>query len=152
MLGGAVVHLAWDAFTHEGARGVRMVPELADPILEVHDHMVSGATLLQGLSSLVGLLIVVAAIVYALRGGGHAPVVPRALTASRAARLGARILPWSRSGAVRRVLCTGRRSPLDAGMGTWAVALLRALVVATLLVSLLLQGVPALKTRSGPVQ
>ncbi len=80
VLGGAVVHLAWDAFTHEDGRGVRMVPELSGPLLSVHDHLVTGAFLLQGLSSLVGLVIVIAAIIFALRGSGHSAVVPRALT------------------------------------------------------------------------
>src|SRR5580658_7810910 len=37
VLVGAVVHLVWDAFTHEESRGARMVPELSDPML-VHGH------------------------------------------------------------------------------------------------------------------
>ncbi len=71
VLAGAVVHLAWDAFTHEEARGVRMLPGLADPVLEVNGHLLTGARLLQDLSSLLGLLLVLAAIVYALRGSGR---------------------------------------------------------------------------------
>lgn len=79
VLAGAVSHLAWDGFTHEDGRGVRMVPELADTLLVVRGHLVNGALLLQGLSSLVGLAIVVAGIVYALRRGPAVSALPRVL-------------------------------------------------------------------------
>ena len=143
VLGGAVVHLAWDAFTHEDGRGVRMVPELSDPMLEVHDHLVTGATLLQGVSSLVGLLIVIGAIAYALRGGGHAAVGPRPLTRVERRRW---VLVFV---IVTLGLCAGffildrlYGNPYHRwiGIGSLAVALLRALVVAAVLVSLLLKG------------
>jgi Domain of unknown function (DUF4184) len=143
VLGGAVVHLAWDAFTHENGRGVRLVPELSDPMLEVHDHLVTGATLLQGLSSLMGLLIVIGAIVYALRGSGHSAVAPRPLT--RVERRS-----WVLVFVIVTLgLCTGffildrvYGNPYQRwiGIAGLAVALLRALVVAAVLVSLLLKG------------
>lgn len=67
VLTGAVSHLVWDAFTHEGARGVRMIPALDDPVLFVAGHHLDGARLLQDVSSLVGLAIVTAAVAYGLR-------------------------------------------------------------------------------------
>jgi Domain of unknown function (DUF4184) len=143
VLGGAFVHLAWDAFTHEDARGVRMlVPELADPLFVVHNHMVTGATLLQGLSSLVGLAIVIAAIVYALRGSGRAFVEHRALSARERHNW---VLVFA---LVLLASCAGffildHLSNPDLrwrGIGSLAVAFLRALVVASLLVGALLQG------------
>jgi Domain of unknown function (DUF4184) len=136
---GAVVHLVWDAFTHEESRGVRMFPELADQMF-VHGHFLTGARILQGLSSLLGLLIVLGAIAYALRGSGHRAVVPRVL-----------------SGLERKVwvlvftlvtlgLCVGfimLEQSHDYShfilVGVLAIALLRALVLAALLVSLLMQ-------------
>jgi Domain of unknown function (DUF4184) len=143
VLGGAVVHLAWDAFTHEDGRGVRMVPELSDPLLQVHDHLVTGAMLLQGLSSLVGLVIVIAAIAFALRGSGHSPVAPRALAPIERRS-------WTLVFAIVTLgLCIGffaldyiYGSPYHRwiGLGSWAVAVLRALVVAAVLVSLLMQA------------
>jgi hypothetical protein len=143
VLGGAVVHLAWDAFTHEDGRGVRMVPELSDPLLNVHDHLVTGAILLQGLSSLVGLVIVMAAIGFALRGSGHSEVTPRLLTHVERRN-------WTLLFVlVTLSLCVGFFA-LDhiygapyhrwIGLGSWAVAFLRALVVAAVLVSLPMQA------------
>jgi len=143
VLGGAFVHLVWDAFTHEDARGVRfLVPELADPMFEVHNHMVTGATLLQGLSSLVGLMIVIAAIIYALRGGGPAVLEPRALTAVERHS-------WVAVFVIVTLGCCAGFFMVDylsnpdmrwRGIGSLAVAFLRALVVAAILVSVLLQG------------
>jgi hypothetical protein len=143
VLGGAFVHLAWDAFTHEDARGVRMlVPELADPLFVVHNHMVTGATLLQGLSSLVGLMIVIAAILYALRGGGHARVEQRVLSA-RERHIWALVFALVLLGSCAGFFMVDHLSNPDMrwrGIGSLAVAFLRALVVATILVSVLLQG------------
>jgi Domain of unknown function (DUF4184) len=142
VLGGAVVHLAWDGFTHEEGRGVRMVPELADT-LEVHDHLVTGATLLQGLSSLVGLAIVIAAIAYALRNSGRAAVTARVLTAVERHR-------WVLVFAVVTLgFCAGffalerfYGNPYHRwmGIGLLAVAVLRALIVSGILISLLMQA------------
>jgi hypothetical protein len=142
VLGGAVVHLAWDAFTHEEGRGVRMVPELADT-LEVHDHLVTGATLLQGLSSLVGLLIVIAAVAYALRNSGHAVAEPRALTAVER-RSWVLVFVMVTLGFCAGFFALDRfyGSPYRRwmGLGLLAVAVLRALIVSGILVSLLMQA------------
>jgi hypothetical protein len=85
VLAGAVTHLVWDAFTHEGARGVRMIPWLDDPIVEIGNHHMAGVRLLQNGSSLVGLVIVLGFVWYGLRrdskpfAGASQPLLTRAL-------------------------------------------------------------------------
>lgn len=75
VLAGAVTHLVWDAFTHEGARGVRLIPWLEDPVVDIGNHHVAGVRLLQDGSSLIGLVIVFALVLYGLRRG-HGAAVP----------------------------------------------------------------------------
>jgi hypothetical protein len=82
VLAGAVTHLVWDAFTHNNARGIRMLPELNDLRFELHGHHLSGGHLLEDGSSLLGLVIVVAMIAYALRGRSQQPVMLRPLNKS----------------------------------------------------------------------
>jgi hypothetical protein len=137
---GAGVHLVWDAFTHEESRGTRMFPELADPMF-VHGHVVTGAHLLQELSSLFGVLIVAGAIVYALRDSGHSAVAPRVL--SRPQRQ-AWVLVFT---LITLGLCVGFIVLEQTHnyfhfifVGVVAIALLRALVLAALVVSLLMQA------------
>jgi hypothetical protein len=72
VLFGAVTHLVWDAFTHEGARGVRMFPALEEPMIEFGGHRLIGAHLLQDANSVAGLLMVIAILGYGLRPGGPA--------------------------------------------------------------------------------
>jgi hypothetical protein len=84
VLGGAVSHLVWDAFTHEGARGVRWFPVLDDPLIEIGRRHLDGVTVMQDLSSLIGLLAVLGLIAYGLRRGPE-PAVPNRLV-SRAER------------------------------------------------------------------
>jgi len=67
ILGGAVTHLVWDAFTHEGARGIRMIPALDDPVMDIAGHRLMGHRLLQDGSSLIGLAVVLAVVIYGLR-------------------------------------------------------------------------------------
>ncbi len=81
ILVGAVTHLVWDGFTHEGARGMRMMPELDDWAFELHGHHLMGARLMQDGSSLVGLAVVIALVTYALRRGRPQVATPRALSA-----------------------------------------------------------------------
>jgi uncharacterized protein DUF4184 len=68
ILAGALTHLVWDAFTHEGARGVRMIPALDDPV-EIGSHHFGGSRLLQDGSSILGLIAVFAVLIYSLRPG-----------------------------------------------------------------------------------
>ena len=69
VLFGAVTHLVWDAFTHEGARGVRMFPALEEPVVELGGHRLVGAHLLQDANSVAGLIVVIAIVAYGLRPG-----------------------------------------------------------------------------------
>jgi Domain of unknown function (DUF4184) len=76
VLAGAVTHLVWDGFTHEGARGVRMIPWLEEPIVEIGNHHLDGIRLLQDGSSLIGFVVVLGFIWFGLRRGRGRPVVP----------------------------------------------------------------------------
>ena len=109
VLAGAVSHLVWDAFTHENARGIRMIPWLEDPLVDIGNHRVAGVRLLQDGSSLLGLLIVLGLAWYALRRGGERPVLARPLRATErriwaliyvlaAIALSATWLVWARLG------------------------------------------------------
>ena len=75
VLAGAVTHLVWDAFTHENARGIRMIPWLEEPVVDIGNHRMAGVRLLQDGSSLIGLFIVMAVAWYGLRRG-HEPAAP----------------------------------------------------------------------------
>jgi hypothetical protein len=79
ILAGAVTHLVWDAFTHEGARGVRMIPMLDDPVVDIGTHHVMGVRLMQDGTSLIGLLVVFGLLCYAVRRGHEPPVASRPL-------------------------------------------------------------------------
>ncbi len=58
---------------------MRMMPELSDWSVDVHGHHLMGPRLLEDGSSLLGLLVVIIMIAYALRGGSASAVVPRRL-------------------------------------------------------------------------
>jgi hypothetical protein len=81
VLVGAVIHLVWDGFTHEGARGMRMMPELDDWRFELHGHHLIGARLLQDGSSMLGIAVILVVLIYGLRRGPAAVAGPRALSA-----------------------------------------------------------------------
>jgi hypothetical protein len=77
VLAGAITHLIWDAFTHEGARGLRLFPELEDSKFDISGHHLVGPHLLQDVSSVIGVLVVIAIALYALRPGPAAADWPR---------------------------------------------------------------------------
>jgi hypothetical protein len=77
VLVGAITHLVWDAFTHEGARGVRLLPSLTDSAVEFNGHRIAGPHLLQDANSLIGLVIVVGIVLYALRPSRSGEQPPR---------------------------------------------------------------------------
>jgi hypothetical protein len=56
---GAFTHAAWDAFTHENARGVRMLTVFDGLGLTVGDHSLTWFRALQHVSSVLGLLFVI---------------------------------------------------------------------------------------------
>ena len=75
ILAGAVTHLAWDGFTHEGARGVRMFPML-DDALEIGGHSLLVFRVAQHVSSILGLAVVLWIIGNALRADSNPSVEP----------------------------------------------------------------------------
>jgi Domain of unknown function (DUF4184) len=77
---GAVTHLIWDGFTHENARGVRMLSALDDVRVAFAGRNVSWYRFLQHTSSVVGLLFV-AGFVYRTiaRAAEHPDSEPRIL-------------------------------------------------------------------------
>jgi hypothetical protein len=82
VLAGAVTHLIWDAFTHDGGRGVRLFPVLDDSLVDIGSRHVPAVYVLQDLGSLIGLAAVLAMMCYGLRRGAEA-AVPNRLVASR---------------------------------------------------------------------
>jgi len=143
VLMGAITHLVWDAFTHEGARGVRMIPALDDPALDIAGHHLMGARLLQDVSSLVGLGIVLTVVAYGLRpaSGSIPPFTRRLRPTERYLWLGA----YVGAAFILAALFLAHRIPhFGAGVslayvfGNYAIAALRALAGALLLVSLTL--------------
>jgi hypothetical protein len=143
ILVGAVTHLIWDGFTHEGARGVRMIPAIDEFAMSLAGRHLAGPRFLQDFSSLVGLAIVVWLLVRALRGPpGTAVVAPRALSArQRHAWVIAYVIIAVAFGAAD-ILLVPSSEPY--GLGTSlslshaAIAALRGLAVALLGVSLCL--------------
>ena len=145
LLAGAVTHLVWDAFTHENARGIRMVPWLEDPLVDIGSHRVTGVRLMQDGSSLIGLVVVVGLVWYGLRRGTEKAVPARPLRAAErglwvliyvASAVGLSIAwwLWARAGVPAWHIL---RMPnmVIAGM---AVAALRGLAMALLCTSLAL--------------
>jgi Domain of unknown function (DUF4184) len=142
VLAGAVTHLVWDAFTHENARGVRMIPWLEDPVVDIGTHRVMAVRLLQDGSSLIGLVIVVALIWYGFRRGGGQTVAGRLLPPSErrawvlayvagAVALSAAWLVWARFGEPRLHSATAIATII-------AVSALRGLATALLVTCLTL--------------
>jgi hypothetical protein len=134
VLAGAITHLVWDAFTHEGARGVRMLPVLDESIVQLGRHHLMGARLMQDASSLLGLIVIVAIVLYGLRGGGREASPPL----DRRLRTGERCA-WTGVYALTALILSGLffmlRHPaptasLAAPLGGAAIAVLRGLAVA----------------------
>lgn len=126
---GVLTHLLWDSFTHDGVWLVPHVPVLADPLL----GSMTGARVLQHLSSVVGLVL----IGVALWRRRYRLVAPRGSTlrrgqlgalaaASAAAVLGAALVVASRSaqGVSVELLLGG--AAIGAGLGVALVGLAAA--------------------------
>jgi Domain of unknown function (DUF4184) len=80
ILAGALSHLVWDGFTHDGGRGVRMFPVLDDSIIDIGSRHVPAIYLMQDLGSVIGLAAVMAMVGYGLRRGAQ-EIVPNRLVA-----------------------------------------------------------------------
>jgi hypothetical protein len=155
VLAGAVTHLVWDAFTHENARGIRMIPWLEEPVVEIGSHRMGGVRLLQDGSSLIGLVIVLGFLCYGLRRGRELPVPDRPLRAAE--RWG-----WTLGYAVAAIALSGawllwahmgepRGHSVKALAAGIAVASLRGLATALLCTSAALGWrLRVLRTRSAP--
>ncbi len=139
---GAVTHLIWDGFTHEGARGVRMLPGLDDWSVDFGGHALQGPRLLEDLSSVLGLIVVAWLLWRFLRIEAPVDPPPR--------QLGARQRRFWRAAYAVTAVAIGaadmifvhwyypRAIGVGPNLGIAAIASLRALAVAILCVSLCL--------------
>jgi len=140
LLVGALTHLVWDAFTHEGARGVRLLPALEDQAVEINGHRIAGPHLMQDANSLIGLIIVIAFVVYSLRPGPAGQVPRRRLAGTeRAFWLAAFALLATGLSVVflllrHPVVIPGVAVPINSA----AIATLRGLAAAVMLVAIAL--------------
>jgi uncharacterized protein DUF4184 len=133
VLAGAVTHLVWDAFTHEGARGVRMLPVLDESMVQLGRHHLMGARLMQDASSLLGLIVLLAVVLYGLRGGEPeaSPLDRRLRAGERCAWTGAYVLTaLILSGLFFMVRHPALTTSLEAPIGGAAIAVLRGIAVA----------------------
>jgi hypothetical protein len=140
VLFGAVTHLIWDGFTHENARGVRFLPFLEDYGPEMGGHALRLYRWLQYGSSILGLLVVLAAVLVWLQRAPR-PASPPIRRLSRTERrvLGALYLPLPLAAIVLAlaVLVPLRHGLVAAGaaLSAAAVLLLQASMLSLLLVS-----------------
>lgn len=140
VLVGAVTHLVWDAFTHEGARGVRMIPALDDAVLAIRGHQLAGARLLQDASSLIGLVVVAAILAYGLRpASGVELATPRRLGAAERSLWAAAYVLMAGVFSAALILTKYPTEPAMAvPLSGAAIAMLRSLAAALLLLSVAL--------------
>ena len=140
---GALTHLVWDGFTHEGARGIRMIPVLGDPMVEFGGHRLTGTRLLQDVSSVVGLLVIALVLCYALRPAPGASDPVRRLSAPERRRWTIGYLLAAVSFTVVLYMLAhwslGWGASLAARVVQLGFASVRGSFIAILLVSLLLQ-------------
>lgn len=146
---GALTHLAWDAFTHEGARGIRMIPALDELSIAAAGHHLAGQRLLQDVSSLIGLAIIAGWWLRAVRmqgppGSSPRPLGPRERRRWLSAYAAVTILATTAAVAAMRATEPGRLS-LGNLTNDIAIAALRGLAAALVAVSLAL----GVRLRSG---
>jgi len=138
VVAGAVTHLMWDAFTHENARGVRLIPWLEEPI-DIGAHHIRAIRLLQDGSSLIGLAVVLGLIAYGLRPGGDQPVSTRPLgAAERRAWVASYIVAAVGLSAACWLWAPVSAHPMMFIANSMAVAALRGLALALVCTSLVL--------------
>jgi hypothetical protein len=140
VLGGAITHLIWDAFTHEGARGLRLFPWLEPSPVEINGHHLTGPNLLQDANSVIGMIIVVAIALYSLRPGPAANCPPRRLQRTeRAIWIGVFALT---AAAVSALFFVTRRHGQTPGVpiSGAAISILRGLAAAVLVTAVALNA------------
>jgi len=140
ILVGAVTHLVWDGFTHENARGVRMIPALNDTVADIAGHHLLAYKLMQQGSSVAGLAIAAWIAWRALRGPAAQPPGKRAIGRyERKAWLLAYALAALFAGGAALVI---RRDPGGFGITAVAtdigIAILRGMAISLVAVTLCL--------------
>jgi Domain of unknown function (DUF4184) len=139
VLAGAITHLIWDTFTHEGARGLRLFPGLEDSAVEISGHHLTGAHLMQDANSVIGVIIVVAIALYSLRPGRAASWPPRRLQrAERAIWIGVFALTAAAFSTLFFVLRHHVQIPGVVPISGAAIAALRGTAAAVLLIAIAL--------------
>jgi hypothetical protein len=144
ILGGAITHLVWDAFTHEGGRGVRMLPILEEPVATINGHLLTGVNLVQDLNSLLGLIAVALMVAYGLRPGNaaEAPLTRRLRALERYAWIGLYVLMAAALSGLfffwRHRLSLSQTPALVVPLSAAAIASLRGLTAALVAVSIAL--------------
>jgi hypothetical protein len=141
VLAGAITHLVWDAFTHEGARGLRLFPGLEDSAVEIRGHRLTGPLLLQDVNSLIGVIIMVAIVLYSLRPGRAAAPRPRRRLrgAERAIWIGVFALAATALSSLFFVQRHHAQIPgVVVPISSAAIAVLRGLAAAVLLIAIAL--------------
>jgi uncharacterized protein DUF4184 len=141
ILGGAITHLIWDGFTHDGGRGVRMFPVLDDTIIDFGSRHLPAIYVMQDLGSLVGLAAVLVMVCYGFRRGPQAAVANR-LVGKRerfAWLVGYALAALALTAAFYAWATFGQASRSIVAHASWvAIASLRGLAAALLIVSLAL--------------
>ena len=142
IVAGAVTHLVWDGFTHENARGIRMLPAIDELMVQIGGHHLNGPHLMQDVSSLIGLALVALWLWRALATGAspeprHRLLGVRERTAWMAAYTVVAITVAGVGLAIARAT-EMNPSSINAAAGDAAVASLRGLGASLLLVSLAL--------------
>lgn len=139
---GAITHLIWDGFTHEGARGIRMLPEIDEWVVDVGGHSLAGPRFLEDFSSLLGLALVGWFIWRFLRTPAPADRTSRLLPEAQRAYWGAAYIGTAIAVAAADVMWIRWFHPHAIGigpnLGIIAIAALRGVGVAVLAVSLCL--------------
>ena len=143
VLAGAVTHLAWDDFTHEGARGVRMFPMLDDSVGAIGGHHLMAFKVMQLASSLVGILLVLWLLVRALRIRAQQPVPGRLLDPAQRhgwlSAYAAVTLAGSAASFLAMQLTDPHRLSIGSAANEAAVSALRGLAIALIGVSVVLR-------------
>ncbi len=135
VLAGATTHLVWDGFTHEGARGVRMIPSLADTYGDVAGHRLVMYAMLQQLSSVVGLAVVFFVAWRALSVPAPTPRPARRLGRTEREVWGIAYPACALLASAVLLAFTGLGQGLHAWLDATAIAVLRGLAVAAFAVS-----------------